>query len=149
MHIRVPSVDLLSRYTLPGCLQLNCDVLFTIPLYYYHPPSRLDQLAILGIFHVEFCNKIRPSQVGTSSSSSLISSLLHSHVTLNPEWCDKTKLSNLVAKGRIWPVAKANLRSEKHRICLSVRVGGFSADHAYMGTSLIRNCPPPRTSIRP
>jgi len=31
-----------------------------------------------------------------SSSSSLISSLLHSHVTLNLEWCDKIKLSNLL-----------------------------------------------------
>jgi len=32
----------------------------------------------------------------SSSSSSLISALLHAHVTFNLEWCDKNKLSNLL-----------------------------------------------------
>ena len=45
------------------------------------------------------------------SSSSLISSSLHSHVTLKPEWCDEIKLSNLMLQRKSGTIKSLQLLS--------------------------------------
>ena len=55
--------------------------------------------------------QIRHLCSGTESSSSLISSLLHSHVTLNLKWCDTIKLSDLLMSRKSGSIKRLQLLS--------------------------------------
>ena len=78
-----------------------------------------------------------------SSSSSLISSSLHSHVTLKPEWCDKIKLSNLLLPRKGGTIKSLQL--------LSTSTGSALRDHkrsAFVRCNPNPQTPKPKTSSR-